>query len=92
MNTSKLGVSVCRYCQYYKAEGRRGGQCQQLGGQVQSSWKACSLAIPPFAPTWEKLEEIMGWQEDIWKLSDLPEPDYALHRTASKTASPSEVA
>jgi hypothetical protein len=47
------GVSACRHCQYYLAEGRRGGQCQQLGAPVQGAWKACPLAIPPFAPSWE---------------------------------------
>lgn len=46
-------VSFCRYCQNYSLEGRRGGQCSQLGSLVQGSWKACSLAIPPFAPSWE---------------------------------------
>jgi hypothetical protein len=37
--------------------------CQQLGAQVQASWKACSLALPPFAPSWETLE-------DAWSLPD----------------------
>ena len=46
-------VSVCRHCQNYNLEGRRGGHCSQLGSLVQGSWKACSLAIPPFAPSWE---------------------------------------
>ena len=46
-------VSVCRHCQNYTLEGRRGGHCNQLGSLVKGSWKACSLAIPPFAPSWE---------------------------------------
>jgi hypothetical protein len=29
---------------------------------VRGSWKACSLAIPPFAPSWENIEGI--WQDD----------------------------
>ncbi|EKF03574.1 hypothetical protein FDUTEX481_02479 [Tolypothrix sp. PCC 7601] len=37
--------------------------CQQLGAPVQGSWKACSLALPPFAPSWETLE-------DAWSLPD----------------------
>lgn len=48
-------VSACRHCQHYVTEGRRGGQCQQLGSPVKGNWRACSLAIPPFAPTWENL-------------------------------------
>ncbi|UKP00057.1 hypothetical protein [Nostoc sp. UHCC 0870] len=56
-------TSACRYCRHYKPEGRRGGNCQQLGAPVQASWKACSLALPPFAPSWETLE-------DAWSLPD----------------------
>jgi len=56
-------TSACKYCRHYKPEGRRGGMCQQLGGPVQASWKACSLALPPFAPSWETLE-------DSWSLPD----------------------
>lgn len=56
-------TSACRYCRHYKPEGRRGGTCQQLGAPVQASWKACSLALPPFAPSWETLE-------DAWSLPD----------------------
>jgi hypothetical protein len=37
--------------------------CQQLGAPVQAGWKACSLALPPFAPSWETLE-------DAWSLPD----------------------
>lgn len=36
--------------------------CQQLSVPVRSSWKACSLALPPFAPSWESIEEI--WHND----------------------------
>ncbi|HIK04518.1 MAG TPA: hypothetical protein IGS40_07350 [Trichormus sp. M33_DOE_039] len=56
-------TSACRYCRHYRPEGRRGGNCQQLGVPVQASWKACSLALPPFAPSWETLE-------DAWSLPD----------------------
>lgn len=56
-------TSACRYCRHYQPEGRRGGSCQQLGVPVQASWKACSLALPPFAPSWETLE-------GAWSLPD----------------------
>ncbi|QZZ22278.1 hypothetical protein J5X98_07785 [Leptothermofonsia sichuanensis E412] len=63
MNSSTFSAPACRHCRYYLPEGRRGGYCQQLNVAVQSGWKACSLAIPPFAPAWENLEQIMRWQE-----------------------------
>lgn len=59
MKTSNCLISACRSCRYYSPEGRRGGQCQILGVPVQSSWKACSLAFPPFAPSWEHFEDLM---------------------------------
>jgi len=46
--------SCCRLCQYYRSEGRNGGHCQKLGVSVASHWASCSLALPPFAPSWEK--------------------------------------
>jgi hypothetical protein len=52
-------VSSCRACRYYSHEGRRGGLCQQLGAPVSSQWKACSLAFPAFAPSWEHLEGLV---------------------------------
>lgn len=64
MNHIKMLTSACRYCHYYKPEGRRGGVCQQLGALVQGNWKACSLAVPPFAPSWESLE-------DAWSLPNV---------------------
>jgi hypothetical protein len=60
MKPTKVLASACRYCRYYQPEGRRGGTCQQLGGLVQATWKACSLALPPFAPSWETLEDAWG--------------------------------
>jgi hypothetical protein len=63
MKPIKFSTSACRYCRYYQPEGRRGGACQQLGAPVKASWKACSLALPPFAPSWESLE-------DSWSLPD----------------------
>jgi hypothetical protein len=63
MKTPSQSAPACRHCRYYIPEGRRGGHCQQLNVAVQGGWKACSLAIPPFAPSWENLEQIMRWQE-----------------------------
>lgn len=63
MSTATQLTSACRHCRFYSPEGRRGGQCQQLGVPVQSSWKPCPLAIPAFAPSWESLEGIMAWQD-----------------------------
>jgi len=63
MKPHKFLTSACRYCRHYNPEGRRGGMCQQLGAPVQGSWKACSLALPPFAPSWETLE-------GAWSLPD----------------------
>ncbi|HEY9908200.1 MAG TPA: hypothetical protein V6D18_11430 [Thermosynechococcaceae cyanobacterium] len=57
-----LSTQACRHCRYYTPEGRRGGFCQQLNVEVQGSWKACSLALPPFMPAWENLEEILAQQ------------------------------
>jgi hypothetical protein len=36
--------------------------CQQLSVPVRGSWKACSLALSPFAPSWERIEGI--WEEE----------------------------
>jgi hypothetical protein len=62
MNTSNFPTSACRVCRYFQPEGRRGGLCQQLGVPVKASWKACSLALPPFAPSWENMEVV--WQDE----------------------------
>lgn len=57
-------TSSCRHCQSYQSEGRRGGHCQQLGVPVQGGWKACSLAVAPFAASWEKLAGINAWRSE----------------------------
>ncbi|TAF51198.1 MAG: hypothetical protein EAZ61_11160 [Oscillatoriales cyanobacterium] len=59
MSCQSCLVSSCRACRYYSHEGRRGGLCQQLGAPVSSQWKACSLAFPAFAPSWEHLEGLV---------------------------------
>jgi hypothetical protein len=60
MNNSPDSISACRYCRYYSPQGRRGGTCQQLGVPVQACWKACSLAVSPFASDWQDLEKILS--------------------------------
>ena len=52
-------TSACRYCRFYKSQGRRGGTCEQLNVPVEANWKSCSLALPPFISAWESLDEIM---------------------------------
>lgn len=81
MNPSNFPTSACRVCRFYQPEGRRGGMCQQLGVPVSASWKACSLALPPFAPSWESLEAI--WQKDKIMLKE----SLSVH-SASSSASP----
>jgi hypothetical protein len=61
MKPIKHFTSACRYCRHYQPEGRRGGTCQILSAPVQGTWKACHLALPAFAPSWESLE-------DAWSL------------------------
>lgn len=63
MNTLTCPTSACRHCRFYQPEGRRGGYCDQLGVPVRGGWKACSLAIPPFAPSWETVEALIAWQQ-----------------------------
>lgn len=63
MKSNQIFTSACRNCRHFSSVGRRGGVCQQLGAPVRGSWKACSLAASPFAPSWETLE-------DAWTLPD----------------------
>jgi len=63
-------TSACRHCRHYTPEGRRGGVCALLGGQIQGNWKACSLAVSPFGASWENIEEIGLWQEQTLTLQD----------------------
>ncbi len=90
MKTLNVPTSACRVCRYYQPEGRRGGVCQQLSVPVRASWKACSLALPPFAPSWESIEEI--WQDETLVLNqtlsvecalDCSEPDFSQEESLS---------
>jgi hypothetical protein len=65
MNTVNFSTSCCRYCRYYKTEGRRGGTCHQLGVPVQAHWKACVLAAQPFMSPWESLEEVVRLEHSL---------------------------
>lgn len=50
MKSAQCRVSSCSRCRFYTPEGRRGGQCSQLGVPVESRWSPCSLAVPVFTP------------------------------------------
>lgn len=65
MKEINFSTSACRHCRFYEPEGRRGGSCQMLGVPVQSSWKACSFASPPFDTTLKKLEDIIHLETSI---------------------------
>ena len=59
MKTINFLTSSCRYCRYYQPEGRRGGVCDRLEVPVESSWKACSLALPPFTCTVSTIKKLV---------------------------------
>jgi hypothetical protein len=63
-------TSACRYCRFYRPEGLHRGACQQLSVSVNSDWKACQLALPAFASTWENAEELAtaNWQVELPKV------------------------
>jgi hypothetical protein len=67
MTNQNCLTSACRYCRFYRPEGLHGGACQQLGVSVHSDWKACQLALPAFASTWENAEELTtaNWQVEL---------------------------
>jgi hypothetical protein len=87
MKTVNNTISTCRHCRLYRAEGRRGGYCQQLGVPVQGGWKACSLAETPFAASWKQLTRIPSWStvSDLQEQAsqDLPLPALALSEAES---------
>lgn len=65
MKTNNCLTSVCRFCRYYQPEGRRGGTCAQLGVPVQAHWKACTLAVSPFAVDWQGIERVVAWESPL---------------------------
>jgi hypothetical protein len=60
-------TSACRYCRFYQPDGLHRGTCGQLNVTVQSDWKACQLALPAFANTWQNAEELTqaNWQPEL---------------------------
>jgi len=88
MQPSTSSTSACRHCRSYVPQGRRGGHCKQLNVAVQSSWKACTLAIPPFTPTWENIEELMVWQQQALAVQSIPPCPEESVMTATVTGSP----
>ncbi len=87
MSNFEPTISVCRHCQSYQLEGRRGGFCSQLGTPVQGCWKACCYAIPPFAPSWEVSMGInSGLSPAIWSQSQ----DFAMDVVGKAIADPNQ--
>jgi hypothetical protein len=58
MKSTTLHTTCCSRCTHYTPEGRRGGQCGQLGVPVKGGWKACSLAVPVFLTPLPELKEL----------------------------------
>ena len=65
MNNQNCLTSACRCCRFYRPEGLHGGACQQLNVSVNSEWKACQLALPAFATTWDNVEELAHRQAEV---------------------------
>ena len=63
MKSNPSSISLCRHCQHYYPEGRRGGMCNKLNVAVKSRWQACNLATPPFISPWQELESIVAWKQ-----------------------------
>ena len=80
-------TSACRYCRFYQPEGLHGGACQQLGVNVRSEWKACQLALPAVANSWENAEELTHRQVEIPQLLRLEEHTKTSFRVDSELQS-----
>lgn len=80
MKTVKDAISACRHCRFYHSEGRRGGNCQQLGVPVQGSWKPCALAVQPFASQWD------GWSGIASRHLSNPDPQPVVAAETSRPA------
>jgi hypothetical protein len=74
MNSSDKSVTVCRLCQNYNPEGRRGGFCEKLDVPVLAAWEACSLATHPFEISWQPSHTFNNLLSD-----SLHEPISAMH-------------
>lgn len=89
MKSSNTLTSACRCCHYYRPEGRRGGMCSQLGVLVQSNWSSCSLAVPAFTTTWEKLQDIVLLENSFCK-PEINKVDKTKQRVNSEVELPSK--
>ena len=65
MKTLKCGTSSCGLCRFYTPMGRRGGHCEQLSVPVRAGWKACCLAVSPFAEVTNEIEGITTWSKSL---------------------------
>ncbi|MEG3977581.1 hypothetical protein QT970_23565 [Microcoleus sp. herbarium8] len=50
-------ASKCAFCGHYKDPRGSVGHCQLLNAPVRGGWKSCTLAMSPFAPSWEHVEK-----------------------------------
>lgn len=64
MNSLSSSVVVCRLCQHYRPEGRRGGICGKLDVPVAATWEACSLASHPFELSWSSANNINSFLKE----------------------------
>jgi hypothetical protein len=60
---------------------------QQLGVNVRSEWKACQLALPAFANTWENAEELTHRQVELPQLLRIEEHTKTSFRVDSELQS-----
>ena len=67
MKDAKNIISSCRHCLFYEMQGRRGGQCRQLGVPVRGCWKSCALAVPPFVSNWHDLERMVSLHPPVFE-------------------------
>lgn len=81
MSKFTTNVSACRHCRFYQGEGRRGGQCKQLGAPVQAGWSACPLAAPLFAAEWEACQSVVAAGQHL--LEPVLEPAYEVASAAA---------
>lgn len=49
-------TSKCTFCGHYQLQRGSVGYCQLLNAPVRGGWNSCSLAMSPFAPSWEHPE------------------------------------
>jgi hypothetical protein len=81
-------TSACRYCRFYQPDGLHRGACGQLNVVVHSDWKACQLALPAFANTWENAEELTqaNWQSERSQVLHKPEELKPVSFTATNSS------